>query len=156
MSARFVGLCIVSLVTAAAPAAAQTYDTCGTLVQTGLCLLFQPDGSTSRLVLSPPPGGYVNGDRVRVRGFLETCPNFCNIPSCVARSTLASCASPPACRADFDGSGSLGVQDIFSFLGAYFSGLLGASPPGGDFDQNNSITVNDIFAFLAAYFTGCP
>ncbi|MCC6319858.1 MAG: PQQ-dependent sugar dehydrogenase [Phycisphaerales bacterium] len=52
--------------------------------------------------------------------------------------------------ADINGSGSLTVQDIFDFLGAYFGGL-----PAGDFNRNDQVTVQDIFDFLAAYFAGC-
>lgn len=96
------------------------------------------------------------GDRVRVEGLLDTCVNVCLTPGCVVGAIVTQCNPPPTCRADFDGSGSLGVQDIFSFLAAYFAAIAGPSPPGGDFDQNGMIGVQDIFVFLAAYFTGCP
>jgi hypothetical protein len=42
------------------------------------------------------------------------------------------------------------VQDVFSFLAAYFS-----QDPAADFNDSGDITVQDIFEFLAAYFTGC-
>jgi hypothetical protein len=54
------------------------------------------------------------------------------------------------CAADFDGSGGLGVQDIFAFLGAWFAGDAGA-----DFNGTGGITVQDIFDFLGAWFAGC-
>jgi hypothetical protein len=57
---------------------------------------------------------------------------------------------PPACIADFNGSGSVTVQDIFDFLAAYFSAL-----PSADVNNSGSVTVQDIFDFLAAYFAGC-
>ena len=55
------------------------------------------------------------------------------------------------CRADFNQMGGLSVQDIFDFLGAYFSGDLAA-----DFNGVGGLSVQDIFDFLEAYFTGCP
>ena len=51
--------------------------------------------------------------------------------------------------ADFNGSGSITVQDIFDFLAAYFG-----SDPCADFNGSGAITVQDIFDFLAAYFAG--
>ena len=55
------------------------------------------------------------------------------------------------CAADYDGSGSASVQDIFEFLGGCFT-----RDPRADYDGSGSITVQDIFEFLAVYFTGCP
>jgi hypothetical protein len=61
------------------------------------------------------------------------------------------------CRADFNGDGVVAVQDIFSFLAAWFAqnGLTG---PGhtADFNNDSIVNVTDIFAFLAAWFAGCP
>jgi len=54
------------------------------------------------------------------------------------------------CPVDFNHSGSIGVQDIFDFLAAYFAGEFRA-----DFNRSSSVTVQDIFDFLAAYFAGC-
>jgi hypothetical protein len=55
------------------------------------------------------------------------------------------------CPADFDRSGSLGVQDIFDYLNAWFAGDARA-----DFDGVGGLSVQDIFAFLNAWFAGCP
>jgi hypothetical protein len=55
-----------------------------------------------------------------------------------------------ACPADFNCSGTVSVQDIFDFLGAYFS-----LDPRADFNHSGSVSVQDIFDFLAAYFSGC-
>ena len=55
------------------------------------------------------------------------------------------------CRADWNSSGSVTVQDIFDFLSAWF-----ANAPTADFNGNGAITVQDIFDFLAAWFAGCP
>jgi hypothetical protein len=68
----------------------------------------------------------------------------------------AACNSPgndttPCCRADFDNNGTVGVPDIFAFLGAWFAGDLRA-----DFNYSGGTDVPDIFAFLAAWFAGCP
>ncbi|GEM_PF-1908186 len=54
------------------------------------------------------------------------------------------------CPADFNGSGSPTVQDLFDFLAAYFS-----SDPRADINRSGTISVQDIFDFLAAYFAGC-
>ena len=55
------------------------------------------------------------------------------------------------CPVDFNGSGSLTVQDLFDFLTAYFAGDLRA-----DFNASGTVTGQDIFDFLNAYFAGCP
>ena len=54
------------------------------------------------------------------------------------------------CMADFDGSGTLTVQDIFGYINAWFAGNLAA-------DTNNSgtLVVQDIFDYLSAWFAGC-
>ncbi len=51
---------------------------------------------------------------------------------------------------DFNESGVVSVQDIFDFLGAYFSG-----DPRADFNGAFGISVQDIFDFMAAFFAGC-
>ncbi len=58
--------------------------------------------------------------------------------------------TPPACRADFNNSGSLSPQDIFDFLSAWF-----ALNPAADFNASGTITAQDIFDFLGAWFSGC-
>jgi ELWxxDGT repeat protein len=54
-----------------------------------------------------------------------------------------------ACRADFNTSGVLEVQDIFDFLNAWFAGQNRADFNGG------GLAVQDIFDFLNAWFAGC-
>jgi hypothetical protein len=56
----------------------------------------------------------------------------------------------PCCKADFNHSGAVSVQDIFDFLAAYF-----ANDPTADFNSSGAVSVQDIFDFLAAYFAGC-
>jgi hypothetical protein len=54
------------------------------------------------------------------------------------------------CRADFNNSGGLSIQDIFDFLNAWFAGA-----PGADYNQIDGLTVQDIFDYLNAWFAGC-
>jgi hypothetical protein len=54
------------------------------------------------------------------------------------------------CPADFNGNGTLEVQDIFDYLSAWF-----VSDPNTDFDFSGSIQVQDIFDFLSEWFAGC-
>jgi hypothetical protein len=65
---------------------------------------------------------------------------------CNAPGNLTS----PCCKADFNQSGSITVQDIFDFLAAYFT-----VNPQADINGVGGITVQDIFDYLAAYFAGC-
>ncbi len=58
----------------------------------------------------------------------------------------------PACftdchEADFNGSGSVSVQDIFDFLAAYFAG-----DPSANMNTNPAVTVQDLFDYLGFYF----
>ncbi len=54
------------------------------------------------------------------------------------------------CAADFNGSNDLSVQDIFDFLGAWFTSDPSANFNGGE------LSVQDIFDFLNSWFSGCP
>jgi hypothetical protein len=56
----------------------------------------------------------------------------------------------PVCRADFDGSGCLGIADIFGFITAWF-----AHDPRADYNADLAITVADVFDFIAGWFAGC-
>jgi hypothetical protein len=57
----------------------------------------------------------------------------------------------PCCKADYNQSGAVSVQDIFDFLAGYFSADACADINGTGIPP----TVQDIFDFLAAYFAGC-
>lgn len=63
---------------------------------------------------------------------------------------VAHLGTSPPCRADFNENGTVSAQDIFDFLGAWFSGDHRA-----DFNGANCLTAQDIFDFLAAWFAGC-
>lgn len=52
------------------------------------------------------------------------------------------------CPADFNGDGTVSVQDIFDFLSAWFSG-------SADFNGDSATTIQDLFDYLTAYFAGC-
>lgn len=51
-------------------------------------------------------------------------------------------------QADFNGSGSVSVQDIFDFLAAYF-----ASHSSADINGVSGVTVQDTFDYLYFYFS---
>ncbi len=59
-------------------------------------------------------------------------------------------STAPACIANFDLSGGVGVPDIFAFLSAWFGGY-----PAADVNQNGAFDVPDIFLFLSRWFAGC-
>lgn len=54
------------------------------------------------------------------------------------------------CPADIDGSGAVGVGDIFAFLAQYFS-----ADPAADWNASGMVSVGDVFDFLADWFQGC-
>lgn len=64
-----------------------------------------------------------------------------------AEIDAAAIVRPLAHPADFDGNGTVGVADIFTFLAAWFAG-----EPRADLDGTPGIGVPDIFAFLALWF----
>lgn len=127
--------------------------------------------SGSTCSIQPP--SFCSGGNGIYAGNNTTCtPNpcggaCCRGSTCVA-STQAACTGPntvfaganttcnvfpsattPCCLADFNHSGMVTVQDIFDFLGAYFT-----SSPLADINASGTVTVQDIFDFLTAYFGG--
>lgn len=54
------------------------------------------------------------------------------------------------CEGDFNADQVISVQDIFDYLGVWFSSI-----PAGDFNHVGGVTVQDVFDFLAAWFAGC-
>jgi hypothetical protein len=66
------------------------------------------------------------------------------------RGPGTACGPGVCCRADFNYSQTLSVQDIFDFLAAYFT-----LDPRADINGVGGVTVQDIFDFLGLYFTGC-
>jgi hypothetical protein len=55
-----------------------------------------------------------------------------------------------ACYADYDCSGMVSIQDIFTFLNDWFAGV-----PATDINGVGGISVQDIFDYLSTWFTGC-
>lgn len=86
---------------------------------------------------------------------LDTSANCPNQPNQSYSGDGTACNAPmnnttPCCKADFNKSGTVTVQDIFDFLAAYF-----AANPLADINGGGT-SVQDIFDYLAAYFAGCP
>jgi hypothetical protein len=81
-------------------------------------------------------------------------PGACNLlPNSIFVFTALNCspsATVPCCRADYNHTGGLSVQDIFDFLNGWFAGSPLADINGG------GLAVQDIFDFLNAWFAGCP
>ena len=55
---------------------------------------------------------------------------------------------PLLCRCDWNQNGTIEVQDIFDFLGGWFT-------LNGDFNADGTTTVQDIFDFLTCWFGNC-
>ncbi len=73
---------------------------------------------------------------------------------CVLGSVCSAMPSDAAtvsfCRADFDCSGALNVQDVFDFLNTWF-----AQDPRAEFDQMPGLGMGDIVEFVNTWFAGC-
>lgn len=59
------------------------------------------------------------------------------------------CVQTPTCAADWNRDGSVGVQDLLSFLVGYFDN-------NADFNNDQTTSLQDVFDYLAAYHTPCP
>jgi hypothetical protein len=94
---------------------------------------------TISLAMSPDPGASCPRT-LRVRAKVIICD----------QTTVSNTADVTVCRADFNCSGVVSVQDIFDFLGAYFTGDASA-----DVNGSGGVSVQDIFDFLAIYFQPC-
>lgn len=62
--------------------------------------------------------------------------------------TMTIQANPPVCGADWNGDGSVTVEDLFNFLVAWFSHNV-------DLTGEGDTTVEDLFQFLQLWFRGC-
>lgn len=72
------------------------------------------------------------------------------IPSVVQCNPPANTASP-CCKADFNKTGGITVQDVFDFLGAWFGGSRAADLTG---NGSQTPTVQSVFDFIGAWFAG--
>ncbi len=74
--------------------------------------------------------------------------------TCVVSNGCQSVTAGPVtlalCKADFNCSATVTVQDIFDFLAAWFGGSAGA-----DVNGVNGVSTQDIFDFMALWFAGC-
>lgn len=95
------------------------------------------------------PGACCTGALCRIANASE-----CSRTSGLFRGPGTVCGTvgnPTACcRANFDQTSGVTVQDIFGFLAGWFTG-----DPQTDFDDSGTINVQDIFGFLGAWFAGC-
>ncbi len=70
-----------------------------------------------------------------------------NLDGHVGVAYLTSCAP---CPPDFDHSGAIGIQDLLSYLQAWF-----ARDAAAEFNNSPGIDLGDLFAFLSAWYVGC-
>lgn len=66
----------------------------------------------------------------------------------VLRWVKSQAPDAPICLPDIDGSQSLSVNDVFSFLRQWFQS-------GVDWNGDLMITVQDLLSFIDEWFTGC-
>jgi hypothetical protein len=122
------GSCSISLASACATGYAGDNTVCTPDPCSGACC------SGSSCLLAPAAG--CTGANTSFAG----AGTVCNVPGNY---------STPCCKADYNHSGSVTVQDIFDFLAGYFT-----ADPKADINGVGGVTVQDIFDFLAAYFAG--
>lgn len=67
------------------------------------------------------------------------------------RVRIAENITAGSCDADFNGDGSVTVQDFLAYLGAYADGDLRA-----DINGDGALSIQDVLSFLSAYAAGCP
>ncbi|MEK6704021.1 MAG: hypothetical protein AABZ53_17325 [Planctomycetota bacterium] len=107
------------------------------------------NGDEVRLARADMPGqvGY-NPGLIGATG-TDPCASDTSTPVTGQRET-----PPPACRADFDGDGTVDFFDYDAFVNC-FEGLF--CPPGktADFDGDGSVDFFDYDAFVVAFETGC-
>jgi hypothetical protein len=109
----------------------------------------QPTGSDSDLVvLTFEPAGAGCEAAIRFRDDAQPPTRLTDINGVAIPVGLRSLW--PACRADYNADGVLGVQDIFDFLSGWFAGSCQS-----DYDHSGVLGVQDIFDFLAGWFAGC-
>jgi hypothetical protein len=90
-------------------------------------------------------GGPIAGHRAELfAGYSAVEPDGA-VSAYLSRWTLRS-----ACRADFNCSGGLEIQDIYDYIAGWF-----AENSLADFDDSGSLGVSDLIEFLNAWFAGC-
>ncbi len=74
---------------------------------------------------------------------------FVSVGSACNASGPGGSNTTPCCKADFNHTSGIAVQDIFDFLNAWFASSAAADFNGGGLD------VQDIFDFINAWLAGC-
>lgn len=90
-----------------------------------------------------------------------TCAVVANSAACTGANTryvasqnlcnAGTNSTTPCCRADFNKTGGITIQDVFGYLTAWF-----AASPSADYDTNgaNPPTIQSLTSYLAAWFAG--
>jgi cytochrome c peroxidase len=110
-------------------------------------------GANATLHWPLTPGSVAPGQVVYVQWQIATPA----APGGEARSQAAQltffCGSmgcPPRCAADFDASQTVTIDDVFTYLNAWFAGNARADASG-----DGALTIDDLFVFISAWFAGC-
>lgn len=119
----------------------------GTSTWTDLGVGVNPASGTSRLTAQGVNTATLSVQSLAILPGSDHFRCVVGVSECEASSDSATFT---ICPADHNCSGSLTVQDLFSFLAAWFAG-----EDTGDFDHSGTASVQDIFSFLAAWFSGC-
>jgi probable HAF family extracellular repeat protein len=102
------------------------------------------------VLVAKTPAGYTLTEARAVNSTGTVIAGGSKTPGGGVEAWVATGVSLPGCGADFNGSGSLEVQDVFDYLNAWFAGDIRA-----DFNRVNGLEVQDIFDYLSAWFAGC-
>lgn len=118
-----------------------------------MAIIGHVDGANATVSWPLTPGSVLPGQVMYMQWLIPTA----SAPGGEARSPVAQvtffCGSmgcPPRCFADYDGSQTTTVNDLFSYLAAWFAGSARADSNG-----NGTVAVDDIFNFLSLWFQGC-
>lgn len=104
-----------------------------------------PDGLSSTLTIT----GVTNADVPTTARLFQGLDGYRCVISNACGTISTELGGLTICRADFNCSNSVTVQDIFDFLNVWFAGL-----PTSDINGVGGVTVQDIFDYLSAWFAG--
>lgn len=105
-------------------------------------------GTTSRMVVGEFAGGIILPAGATPSQVFRVVGDTGGVDRVIVDGNRLIVTGP--CRADFNGSGTRDVEDIFAFLSAWFAG-----EPRADIDGSGTRDVADIFTFLSLWFAGC-
>ena len=147
---------VIGAATLTAAAMATPYDRCGTFDFRGsrqTACSSCPTMGRRTVWIGQLPAGYAVGDHAASDGQLHPVPKPVHGRKVRAGRDGLGLPQRP-CPADFDGSGTLTVDDIFAFLQAWFAGSKRTS---GLRPLRGGTTVTDIFMrSWKRWFAGCP